>query len=182
MKLPPFIYTHRWFIIIGLATTLGCLIGVLVYIGFQIQDADAENSVKQESSSSAQQSTESASTAAKNKTNEISQGAKASTELENSATDTMAEVKAAIEAKNGQKLYDLLGSDMKAIFTPESVTSAFAKADGITITPVDEIKLNSEWAKQDVESVDSAGQTMRFRVVLHLEDGEWKLFGTEKLS
>lgn len=183
MKLPQFVYTRRWFVIMGLAVTLGCLIGVLTYIGYRNEDAAADNSsTNNQSSSSAQESSESTPSASQSETNEIAPGSTASAALTASAKSTMQEVEAAIEAKDGQKLYDLLSSEMKAIFTVDSVTTAFAQADGLTITLVEELRLNSEWAKQDVEAVDAAGQTSRFRVVLHLEGGRWKLYGTEKIS
>lgn len=184
MKLPPFVYTRRWLVIMGLTVTLACMIGVLVYLGYRSQDASADNNSTntEESTSSATPASESTPSASSSETNEITLGSTASAELTASAKSTMGEVEAAMETKNGQKLYDLLSSEMKAIFTVESVTTAFAQADGLTISAIDEMKINSEWAKQDVESVDAAGQSMRFRVVLHLEDGKWKLYGTEKLS
>ena len=91
MKLPPFVYTRRWLVIMGLTVTLACMIAVLVYLGYRSQDATADNSSTktEQSTNSAEQANESTSSASTTKTNEIASGSTASAELTASAESTM---------------------------------------------------------------------------------------------
>ncbi len=187
MKLPSFIYTRRWFVIIGLVVTLGCLVGVLIYQSGQDRNREVQadnlknQESNQESSSSAQPSNQSTSSASTPTTKPTSTH-KASSETTVQAEQAMLAVKTAIEAKDGQKLYELLSAEMKSVFTVDSVATAFAQAEGLTITPVEDLRIAGEWARQNVQAIDPSGQTMHFGVVLHLENGQWKLYGTEKLG
>jgi hypothetical protein len=183
MKIPPFIYTRRSFVIIGLMVTLVCLMWVVSFQGVRSQFDEADdNRTTMESSESARKFPESTPKTSTSEPVLKDVSAAMPSDAHTMATLTMQKVETAIEAKNGEVLYALLSSEMKSIFTAESVTSAFAQSEGLTFTSLGAIEVDGEWAKQEVVAVDAKGQKFSYRVVLHLEDGHWTLYGTEKLS
>jgi hypothetical protein len=91
---------------------------------------------------------------------------------------SLAEIHDAIESKNSNELYDLLSKQLTDVFPRSALTLAFSQLKGDTgMNLVGDPEINGEWAAQDV-SYTNNGKTKTYTVVMHLENGEWKLFGT----
>lgn len=91
---------------------------------------------------------------------------------------TMAEISDAIKKKDSDELYNMLSSQLTDIFPPATLKLAFTSLQGDTgMTFEGDPQVSGEWATQQVSYVNN-GETKRYIVVLHLENGEWKLFGT----
>lgn len=92
---------------------------------------------------------------------------------------TVAEINHALSTKNSDELYGLLSSQLTAVFSKDSMAEAFSSlGNGAGLQVVDDPEISTEWATQKV-SYTNNGTTKNYTVVLHLENGEWKLFGTQ---
>jgi hypothetical protein len=90
----------------------------------------------------------------------------------------MATINHALSVKESDDLYDLLSSQLTAVFDEQSLKDAFSGLSGTTgLQLIGEPKISGEWATQDT-SYTNNGKVSKYTVVLHLENGRWKLFGT----
>lgn len=51
-----------------------------------------------------------------------------------------------------------------------------------SISLLKEPTIHNDWSEAQVEVTSEDGQIKRYLMVLHLEGGEWKIFGTEELG
>lgn len=76
-------------------------------------------------------------------------------------------------------LYNLFSHELTSIFDEESWQEALT-AGGSEILEVGlgTILLNGDWAEQEITLKTVEGWTLKYLMVLHLENDEWKLWGT----
>lgn len=100
-------------------------------------------------------------------------------EQEAAVRTTVAEINHALVNKDSDELYGLLSSQLTAVFSKDSMTEAFSGfGDGAGLQISGDPQISTEWATQHVLYTHD-GTTKGYTVVLHLENGEWKLFGTQ---
>lgn len=94
---------------------------------------------------------------------------------------TTSQVHKAFKDNDSQALYNLFSSQLTTVFTAENLAEAFGATGNVNLEPIGDPVISTEWAKQRV-SYTHDGSTTQYDMVLHLEDGEWKLFGTMSLD
>lgn len=99
---------------------------------------------------------------------------------------TINDLSMALVANDSQVFYSLLSNEVTSSFTAEEIKKAFDEAfqtyGGITaVNPLSTLQQNGNWATQEVETITKNGTKSKFRIILHLENGEWKLFGTQEI-
>lgn len=82
--------------------------------------------------------------------------------------------------------YNLLSSEIADNFKSDEVERSFVESQQTygkitSISPLSQVFQYGDWATQDVEVKTQQGVVGKFKIVLHLEDKEWKLFGTQEL-
>jgi hypothetical protein len=83
----------------------------------------------------------------------------------------------AFKDNDSHVLYDLFSSQLTSMFTADNLAEAFGAKGEVDLQPIGDPIISTEWAKQQV-SYTSNGTTTGYDMILHLENGEWKLFGT----
>lgn len=83
-------------------------------------------------------------------------------------------------------LPELLSSELTQNFSGEEFEAAIdaaAEAFGEieSISYPEEFVIQGDWAEAEIEITTTKGQVLKFLVIFHKEDGEWKIFGTEEI-
>lgn len=103
--------------------------------------------------------------------------------LEEEAKGAASRLAEVLEKNDLPLTYDLLGGDLKAIFTKDDFfQSSFSFPGILQARIVSGPKVFGEWSEFIVEVVLEDRSEKNYFVVFHLEDREWKLFGTQEIS
>lgn len=83
-------------------------------------------------------------------------------------------------------LPELLSSELTQNFSPEELETAIEEASETfgqieSIESSGELTIQGDWAEAEIEMTTAQGQSSKFFVIFHHEDGAWKIFGTEEL-
>lgn len=78
---------------------------------------------------------------------------------------------------DAKALYTILSSDLHAMFTEADLAAALKGVGNIDLQPANDPIIATDWAKQTV-SYTHNGSTTTYDVILHKENGQWKLYGT----
>jgi len=92
----------------------------------------------------------------------------------------------ALVTNDYQTFNSLLSNELTSTFGENAVKESFEQAQTtyggiIAINPLSTIQQTGNWATQDVETKTQSGLMSKFRIILHLENGQWKLFGTQEI-
>ena len=92
----------------------------------------------------------------------------------------------ALVTNNYQTFNSLLSNELTSTFGENAVKESFEQAQTtyggiIAVNPLSAIQQTGNWATQEVEIKTQSGLTSKFRIILHLENGAWKLFGTQEI-
>jgi len=187
MKPLHFIYTRRWLVILGLFVVFASL-GVLYWM-LSLNDKDAtatENHDGENHQEHMVEDTPVPSAALVNDATTWNPGAASNDYEEGTEEATVMgvvnQIGIALQDKNGEALHALLSSEIKDVFTVESVEAAMGEAVGLNLEPTGGVTIEGDFAEQEVTGTDENGQVEKFKMVLRKEDGQWKLYGTTKLE
>lgn len=78
--------------------------------------------------------------------------------------------------------YELLGEDLRGTFEKEEfsqITSTSLNVKKVRVLSGPEV--SDDWSEVVIELIFNDGSKKQYITVFHLENGEWKLFGTEEL-
>jgi len=88
-----------------------------------------------------------------------------------------------LTSRDFRKLYDLMSAEFKEVFGSDDFVSSFASAadvvSGQLVGSPTVYGGNQEWADQSVSLVLNGGSQKNYLLIFHLENGSWKLSGTE---
>ena len=88
-----------------------------------------------------------------------------------------------LQENNPFSFYELFGEDLKGMFALEEVKREMEK--GPRVAKVEVLfgpKISGHWMESGLRLQPEEGEAEEYIAVFHLEDGKWKLFGTEPLD
>ncbi len=93
------------------------------------------------------------------------------------------EVTNMLVSRDFQKLYDLMSTEFKSVFSIEDFTSSFSSSTDVSSGKLIEVPKvyggNLEWGEQLTELSLNDGTVKKYLLIFHRESSVWKLYGTE---
>jgi hypothetical protein len=103
--------------------------------------------------------------------------------LTNLANEVLFKLKDYLLKSDASGLYSLAGEDLKTTFGKEEFTEALTKGGKVTEARIlSGPYISNEWTEAILELRYSDGTPQKYTAFFHLEEGIWKLFGTEEIE